>query len=401
LPTIIECLYKYFYFVNEVPVTEKLWHYVDAQQQKIGPVAASVIKDAYQRGELRPDSLVWHSGLAQWQSLAEHANALGLVLSRVVSPLVNGREVKYANFFHRWAALMMDQWVLTSSMVLLVFCIASGIYFAAGFSFEKDPDSAGALAGFAVLAYVLLYITASGIYHTSFESSKAQGSLGKQYLGLMVTTEQGQPLDRGTATIRWFSAALSHFSQGIGFLIAAFTQRRQALHDFLAHTLVLENEARSLAAPIDRNTRSAIILLLGIFVMPMLLSACIMVPMFYFINQQQQVQQSKHEKIAALVIPVQKAMYQREASDQTCLSHEEPEIAPLLVALKPLTDEVLIGLSDDEEACEIYIGYDLTEHLSYRSDGSGGWSCEASKNPEHFGGNCNPLINIDSSGNDE
>lgn len=279
-------------------MTDKLWYYVDAQQQKIGPVASGVLKEAYQRGQLRPDSLVWHSELAQWQSLSDHAQTLGIVLSRFNANLLpDGREVKYANFFHRWAALMIDQWVLSISCLLLVFSIATAIYFSAGFSFEKEPDTAAALAGFSVMAYLLLYMIASACYHISFESSKKQGSWGKQYLGLMVTTEQGERLSNGTATVRWFSAALSHLSQSIGFLIAAFTQKRQALHDFLAHTLVLEREASPSASPIDRNKRSVIILVLGIVVMPILLSVIIMMPMFYFIQQQEQAKTTKHEKL--------------------------------------------------------------------------------------------------------
>ena len=85
-------------------MTDKLWHYVGAQQQ-IGPVAASVIKAAYERGELGSGSLVWNIDLQQWQSLSAHAAELGINLPPVARPMLNGRQIKYANFFHRWAAL--------------------------------------------------------------------------------------------------------------------------------------------------------------------------------------------------------------------------------------------------------------------------------------------------------
>ena len=294
-------------------VTEKLWYYVDAHQKKNGPVAASGIKDAYQRGELHADSLVWNADLPQWQSLADHAVALGVNLSRTNSTLVNGMEVKYANFFHRWAAFIFDQWLLSSTAILLIFSIAATIYFSAGFSFEKDPDAAAILMVGAAFAYMVLYLTMSGSYHIYFESSSRQGSWGKQYLGLHVTTDQGLALDRRTAALRWFSAALSHLSQNIGFLMAAFTQKRQALHDFMANTLVLERDTT--AKPINRNQRSAVLLVLGIFVLPILMAACFMVPMFYFIEKQEQAELTQHERMAELVISIQNATSKRLAVD--------------------------------------------------------------------------------------
>lgn len=272
-----------------------------------------MIKDAYLRGELRADSLVWHAQLPQWQSLAEHAEALGINLSRTSSTLLNGAEVNYANFFHRWAAFVVDQWLLSSVALLLVLGTAAAIYFLAGFSFEKDPDAAAILMAGSVFTYMFLYVAMSGSYHIYFESSSRQGSWGKRYLGLLVTTGQGLPLDRRTAALRWFSAALSHLSQNIGFLMAAFTQKRQALHDFLASTLVLERDATASAKPINRNQRSVIVLVLGIFVLPIAVAASMMAPMFYFIEKQEQAELDQHKKIAVLVIPVQQAIGKRVA----------------------------------------------------------------------------------------
>lgn len=369
-------------------MTEKLWYYVDAQQQKIGPVAAGIIKDAYQRGELRADSLVWNADLPQWQSLADHSEKLGINLSRQTSTLPNGREVKYANFFHRWAAFVFDQCLLSFSALLLVFSVTAAIYFLAGFSFEKNPDAAAMLMAGSVFIYMLLYLAMSGSYHIHFESSSRQGSWGKQYLGLLVTTDQGECLDKRTAALRWFSAALSHLSQNIGFLMAAFTQKRQALHDFLANTLVIERDNTPMAANIDRNKRCIIVLVMGIVVLPLLMTAAIMVPMFYFIEQQEQAKLADHEKIAALVLPIQQAIGKRMALDQNCLSNDDAEIKPLLEPLKPITTEIYVGISENEETCEIYITWDTYKTLAYNYSGEGDWTCEASHTPDHFGGNC-------------
>ena len=369
-------------------MTEKLWYYVDARQQKTGPVAAGIVRDFYQRGELRPDSLVWNADLPQWQSLADHAEALGINLSRASSKLENGREVKYANFFHRWAAFIFDQWLLSIVAMLLIFVIAASIYFLAGFSFEKDPDAAAILVFSSVFANMLLYLAMSGFYHIHFESSLRQGSWGKQYLGLMVTTEQGDQLDRRTAALRWFSAALSHLSQNVGFLIAAFTQKRQALHDFLANTLVIERDTNPALGPIDRNKRSVIVLVLGIFILPAVMVASMMVPMFFFIEKQEQAKLAEHRKMATLVLPIQQAVAERLAVDQHCLTHEDNEIKSLLQPLKPMATEVYVGISADEETCEIYITWDAYKTLAYNYSGEGDWTCVASHTPNHFGENC-------------
>ncbi len=369
-------------------MTEKLWYYVDANRQKNGPVAAEEMKSAYQRGELRPDSLVWHAQLPQWQSLANHAEALGINLSRSSSTLLNGVEVKYANFFHRWAAFVLDQWLLSSVALSLVFGTTAAIYFLAGFSFEKDPDAAAILIACSVIIYMFLYLAMSGSYHIYFESSSRQGSWGKRYLGLHVTTDQGLPLDRRTAALRWFSAALSHLSQNIGFLMAAFTQKRQALHDFLASTLVLERDLTASATPINRNKRSVIVLVLGIFVLPIAVAASMMVPMFHIIQKQEQAELDQHQKMAAMAIPVQQAILKRVAVDQNCLSNDDPEIKPLLLPLTPITSDIYVGISEDEEACEIVITWDTYKTLSYSYTGEGDWTCGASYKPEHFGENC-------------
>lgn len=372
--------------MEQLFVIDTLWYYVAAGQQKRGPVAASIIKGAYLRGELGVNDLVWHAQLPHWQTLGMHAAALGVNLNHETTLNLNGREVKYAQFFHRWAALMLDQWLLSITALMLVAGIAGAIYVSAGFSFEKEPEAATILLISSVFSYIFLYLALSGTYHIYYETSSRHGSLGKQYLGLEVRTEQGEALDRPKAALRWFSAALSHLSQNIGFLIAAFTQKRQALHDFLAHTLVIERD--SSATPIDRNKRTVVILILGVFVMPLMIAAITLVPMFHFIRAQEQAESVKHQKMAELVIPIQQAVAKRAALDNNCLSQDAAEIKPLLRELTPMTSEIYIGPSSDERTCEIYLAWGTYKSLSYRYAEDGVWTCEATHTPQDFGDNC-------------
>jgi uncharacterized RDD family membrane protein YckC len=76
------------------------------------------------------------------------------------------------------------------------------------------------------------------LYEASMESSSKQATLGKMALGLKVTTEAGQRISFARATGRHFAKYLSGMILMIGYIMAGFTQRKQALHDMIAGTLV-------------------------------------------------------------------------------------------------------------------------------------------------------------------
>jgi uncharacterized RDD family membrane protein YckC len=70
------------------------------------------------------------------------------------------------------------------------------------------------------------------------ESSSYQGTLGKMIFGLKVTDLYGNRISFERATGRNFAKILSAMILGIGYLMVAFTERKQGLHDLLAGTLV-------------------------------------------------------------------------------------------------------------------------------------------------------------------
>jgi uncharacterized RDD family membrane protein YckC len=83
----------------------------------------------------------------------------------------------------------------------------------------------------------------SRLYAALMESSSKQATLGKMALGVRVTDLDGNRIGFGKATGRHFAKILSALILGIGFLMVAFTQRKQGLHDMLAGTLVMRGEA--------------------------------------------------------------------------------------------------------------------------------------------------------------
>ena len=85
------------------------------------------------------------------------------------------------------------------------------------------------------------------------ESSKFQGTLGKLAVGLKVTDLNGNGISFLRASARYFCGMLSWATAMVGFVIAAITNKKQALHDLLAGTLVLER------APMNQTNKVTVI----------------------------------------------------------------------------------------------------------------------------------------------
>ena len=92
-------------------------------------------------------------------------------------------------------------------------------------------------------AIVVLFVTKiimSWVFYASLESSGGMGSPGKRVLRLRVTDFHGNKVSFGRATGRYFGKYISALCLLIGFFMAAFTHRKQAFHDIITSTLVLE-----------------------------------------------------------------------------------------------------------------------------------------------------------------
>ena len=72
-------------------------------------------------------------------------------------------------------------------------------------------------------------------------SSSRQATIGKQWMRLKVTNSEGSRISFIQATGRHFAKFLSTFILLGGFVMAAFTIKRQALHDIAADTIVVSD----------------------------------------------------------------------------------------------------------------------------------------------------------------
>ena len=71
------------------------------------------------------------------------------------------------------------------------------------------------------------------------ESGSARATWGKRALGIMVTDLDGGRISFWRALGRNLGKLISALLLCFGYLMAAFTRRKQALHDMMAGTLVV------------------------------------------------------------------------------------------------------------------------------------------------------------------
>lgn len=282
------------------------WYYSDSQRNRHGPVAARDLAELHHAGQLSPGTLVWREGLPQWRPwrdlMAEALEAAGggtapaveaaapasgvdaeamagphataptgagavataappshgvnpYAAAEPASPYtppqaalhnatdyVAGGEVVYAGFWKRYAALCIDS-IAVGIVYYLILIVAMAVVFGTGGMAGTGPDALGArLASMMVVVYVL-YPVISGLYYVGLESSSLQATLGKMAVGIKVTDNEGRRLGRTNALGRWVSHLLCYVTLYIGYLVAAFTDRKRGLHDMAASTLVVDKWA--------------------------------------------------------------------------------------------------------------------------------------------------------------
>ncbi len=143
--------------------------------------------------------------------------------------------VAYAGFWLRFVAWIIDSIILGIAGVGVFF----PLFRANIHTFATDnPWELYTSVARPILAIRLLGLMLNWIYYASLESSSWQATLGKKALGLKVTDLAGNRITFARASGRFFGMLVSGFTLMIGFVMAGFTARKQALHDILAGCLV-------------------------------------------------------------------------------------------------------------------------------------------------------------------
>lgn len=134
----------------------------------------------------------------------------------------------YAGFWIRFVAYLIDGIILAVVTVPLAFV------------FGESPLDPAASAAYGISDFLNLVIGIA--YFVGFEGSSKQATPGKMAFGLIVTDESGGRISYPRALGRYFAKILSTLILFIGFIMVAFTEKKQGLHDLLASTFVVKGE---------------------------------------------------------------------------------------------------------------------------------------------------------------
>lgn len=144
--------------------------------------------------------------------------------------------VRYAGFWVRFAALMIDN--------IILFIVGLIFGFSIGFIFGMQS------VFLTIGSYVIGWAYFIAMTH------KYQATLGKKALGIKVQSVDSGNASLGKITLReTIGKIISGIIFGIGYIMVAFTGKKQALHDMIAKTVVVYKN------PLEKNNVVAIIVI--------------------------------------------------------------------------------------------------------------------------------------------
>jgi uncharacterized RDD family membrane protein YckC/Tfp pilus assembly protein PilE len=153
-------------------------------------------------------------------------------------PLPDHRSQPYlhAGFWRRVAAWFIDALILGAVQSMLV--VFSGTWLLVPWALLDDGHG-NAMARLFDAGLQPFGIVLAWLYFALCEASRWQATPGKLALGLQVTDECGNRIGFGRATGRFFGKFVSTLILCVGFLLAGWTARKQALHDLMAGCCVV------------------------------------------------------------------------------------------------------------------------------------------------------------------
>lgn len=304
------------------------WYYVDAQQQRHGPVDPGRVADLFRDGTLTRASLVWREGMQEWTSLINVAPELRLDMTpppphvseatdapvtamadearpltgravftaseptyapaaaaiarphatvttgdspyaaphadigaHAYAPAAREGHVVYAGFWKRVAACLIDGFAIGIPVAIIVTIVGGLLGWGSSFS--------GSLLGrsqFNPGETVMSWVLSALVFAWFHSSAGLLATPGKLAIGIKVVRTDGDRISFLRGFARYWAYMLSSLLLCIGLLMAAFTGRKQGLHDFMCDTLVVDKWAFTSQPERQRDelgTVAVVVLVLG------------------------------------------------------------------------------------------------------------------------------------------
>jgi len=184
---------------------------------------------------------------------AAFCSACGQMFSTIApvrSPMMNSpaialpHQLQHAGFWVRFLAYLIDSVVIALGVVFVMVPLILLTGLGALLGRIHPEEELGDAGFFLIIGLIFLFATVSlavtWLYHAWMESSEWQATVGKKALGLVVTDMAGHRVSFGRATGRHFAKIVTNMVPAfIGYIMAGFTEKKQALHDMLAGCLIL------------------------------------------------------------------------------------------------------------------------------------------------------------------
>ena len=297
------------------------------------------------------------------------ADTVAAKIARVADSIASRREPTlplpagdaiHAGFWRRCAAYLIDNLVLFVPSVIVMLIPILGI---------------------------IIYFAGRWLYFALMESSPTQATLGKRVMGIIATDGKGQRLSFGQASGRYFAGAISYITLYIGYALAGWTRRKQALHDLVADTCVVFATVQpgeplpTVRPPMPWYGWAANCLLLA--VVPVSILAAVALPAYndYLVrskvaNAFVEADTAKIEVVEALANDKGCPSKSRESNDVLVESIRFSGSAPdclvtLSFATSPATPSVIRG-----------------QAVEWQYSQSAGWSCSSMITPKYLPSSC-------------
>lgn len=206
---------------------------------KAGPYWMGQLRAMAQSGGLVPEDIVCLVNQAEWIKAADVPGLFYVETDEGNHPIdysgASDKVTEYAGIGQRFVAAFVDGVLTYIGSGVVLGLVAATI--TASMNARRLPG--GDIETMISIAKFILSLVVAWVYEAMLESSVHQATLGKMLMGIRVTGMSGERISFGRATARHFGKYVSTIVLGAGYVMAAFTQRKQAAHDLIAQTLVV------------------------------------------------------------------------------------------------------------------------------------------------------------------
>lgn len=242
------------------------WFYIDTSitdgDRRQGPYSIDEIRDFVNEGKIKDETLVWHTGEANWKAWKDFPEASEPpepteeeLLKQTIETLLQSKlnRKRYAGFFVRANAFIIDNLILSivGALFLYVMSLAGMLDLNAVTEivnqYIDNPAStelvSKALELPGMSTFFTIWSIVQAIYFIVFHAVWG-ATPGKKLLRIHVEMANGEKLSWAFSFFRFVASIVTQATlifYGLGYLIVLIDPQKRALHDFVAQTRVVHN----------------------------------------------------------------------------------------------------------------------------------------------------------------